>query len=58
VHDVLFAKDSFASEQLHPPTVERLVKEHEAGMRDHTHRIFALMMLELWWREFAPSLEA
>jgi asparagine synthase (glutamine-hydrolysing) len=57
VHDLLLSKDSFATQQLHPPAVERLVREHEAGSRDHTHRLFALVMLELWWREFAPSLE-
>ncbi len=42
---------------LNPPTVRRLWAEHQSGARDHTHRLFALVMLELFWREFSPRLE-
>jgi asparagine synthase (glutamine-hydrolysing) len=55
--DILFAADSLTSTHLHKPAVERLVEEHLAGQRDHTHRLFALLMLELWRREFSPAIE-
>jgi asparagine synthase (glutamine-hydrolysing) len=31
--------------------VERLLREHSTGAVDHTHRIWSLLMLELWHRE-------
>ena len=48
LHDHLFAADSFASGHFAPWVVERLVSEHSAG-RDHSQRLYALLMLELWW---------
>ena len=38
-----------------PQTVARLWKEHEQGRRDHCHRLWSLVMLELWFREFADG---
>jgi asparagine synthase (glutamine-hydrolysing) len=34
-----------------PETVTRLVAEHLDGKREHSHRLWALLMLELWFRE-------
>jgi asparagine synthase (glutamine-hydrolysing) len=34
-----------------PETVTRLVTEHLSGKREHSHRLWALLMLELWFRE-------
>jgi asparagine synthase (glutamine-hydrolysing) len=31
--------------------VGRLVDAHESGVRDHTHRLYALMILEMWWQQ-------
>lgn len=31
--------------------VGRLVDEHESGVRDHAHRLYALMILEMWWQQ-------
>ena len=41
---------SFAAGQLNSPVVTRLIEEHETGARDHSQRLYALLMLELWWR--------
>jgi asparagine synthase (glutamine-hydrolysing) len=31
--------------------VERLWREHRSGRRDHRHRLWSLLMLELWFRQ-------
>jgi asparagine synthase (glutamine-hydrolysing) len=36
--------------QLRPAEVERLLTEHAAGRADHGHRLWCLLMLELWQR--------
>jgi asparagine synthase (glutamine-hydrolysing) len=36
-------------------TVERLVREHDAGDADHGHRLWCLVMLELWQRLYVDS---
>ena len=43
-----------------PETVNRLLDEHESGSADHGHRLWCLLMLELWVREHveAPLLVA
>jgi asparagine synthase (glutamine-hydrolysing) len=40
--------------------IERLLGEHTAGGADHGHRLWCLLMLELWAREYvdAPALVA
>jgi hypothetical protein len=35
--------------------VARLWQEHRDGTRDHRHRLWSLVMLELWFREFADG---
>jgi asparagine synthase (glutamine-hydrolysing) len=37
---------------LRPDVVRRLVEEHTSARRDHTHQLWALLMLELWFQRF------
>jgi asparagine synthase (glutamine-hydrolysing) len=50
LRDNLFAADSFARQHFVMKVVERLVDEHETLRADHSQRLYALLMLELWWR--------
>jgi asparagine synthase (glutamine-hydrolysing) len=50
LRDHLFAADSFASGHFNLQVVQRLVDEHEQNRVDHSQRLYALLMLELWWR--------
>ncbi len=35
--------------------LERMIAEHEQGRRDHAYRLWALLMLELWFRAYHPA---
>ena len=35
--------------------VERIWREHQSGAKDHRHRLWSLLMLELWFRECAEG---
>ncbi len=44
--------ESFRSRGLfRPEAVEKLLSEHEARRHNHSHRLWALFVLELWMRE-------
>jgi hypothetical protein len=32
--------------------VHKIWTEHQSGRRDHRHRLWSLLMLELWFRQF------
>jgi asparagine synthase (glutamine-hydrolysing) len=49
LRDTLFATDSFGRQHFNMNVVERLVEEHEQNRVDHSQRLYALLMLELWW---------
>jgi asparagine synthase (glutamine-hydrolysing) len=36
-------------------SVQRLMDEHLAGQANHSHRLWALMVFQLWHREYSPS---
>jgi asparagine synthase (glutamine-hydrolysing) len=38
-----------------PVAIERLVTEHVGHEREHSHRLWALLMLELWFRQYFDS---
>ena len=57
LQDTLSAAGAFCSTHLDRKVIQRLLEEHASGQRDHTHRLFALVMLELWWRSAGATLE-
>ena len=48
--DMLLDSKARGRGQLRPHVVERLLGEHLAGRADHAHRLWCLLMLELWQR--------
>ncbi len=48
--DTLLGERARSRGQLRPATVERLLADHASGRADHGHRLWCLLMLELWQR--------
>ncbi len=56
--DVLLAGDARHRAFFRPEAVEQLVREHQSGAFDHSYRLWALLVLELWlrkWTERGPK---
>jgi len=51
VDDAVLSRRALDRGHLREPAVRALVDEHMRGV-DHTHRLWSLIMLELWHREF------
>ena len=49
--DVLLGDTARARGQLRPGVVAQLLDDHVSGRADHAHRLWCLLMLELWQRE-------
>jgi asparagine synthase (glutamine-hydrolysing) len=56
--DVLLDPAARRRGQLRPAAVERLLAEHASGRADHGHRLWCLLMLELWQRTWVESESA
>lgn len=57
----LLLGDAARRGRFRPETVRRLLQEHLDGERDHGHRLWCLLVLELWeraWLDRAPSAVA
>ena len=54
-HDTLLSQGSHQRGIFRPDYVRRLLVEHCAGTRDHHTRLWALLMLELWFRMWIDS---
>ncbi|HEX4055974.1 MAG TPA: asparagine synthase (glutamine-hydrolyzing) [Tepidisphaeraceae bacterium] len=50
MEDLLAAGDSFASGHFQTNVWREMIDEHCGGRVDHSQRLYALVMLELWWR--------
>lgn len=57
LHDVLFDSRTLARGFFEPAAVQRLFDEHVQSKTDHSHRLWALLCLELWQRMFLDSTE-
>jgi asparagine synthase (glutamine-hydrolysing) len=53
--DVLLGARARARGQLRPEVLERLLSEHVRGERDHGHRLWCLLVLELWQRSWLET---
>jgi asparagine synthase (glutamine-hydrolysing) len=50
--DLLLSERARGRGYFQPPRVRAMWTEHQAGRRDHSHQLWALVMLELWHRQF------
>lgn len=53
--DLLLGERARSRGQLRPAAVERLLAEHQDGRADHGHRLWCLLVLELWQRLYVES---
>ena len=51
-HDLLLDQTARQRGLFRQETVETLVNEHQQGIFDHAYRLWALLVLELWFREW------
>ena len=52
VRETLLSPDALRRGYFHEPSLCRLIEEHQSGKRDHGHRLWALLTLEIWHRVF------
>ena len=52
VQEVLLSEASLNRGVIRPEMLKKYVDEHTSGDRDHAFRIWALLMLELWYQRF------
>ncbi len=57
LRDTLFSSHAFGRSHFDMKVVERLVEEHESKRVDHSQRLYALLMLELWWNTVRGNAE-
>jgi asparagine synthase (glutamine-hydrolysing) len=50
--ELLLSKRALARKNFNPGFVTRLINEHKRGRRNHDILLWALMVLELWYRQF------
>jgi len=56
--DLLLDARAAARGWLRPEAVRRLLDEHRAGRADHGHRLYALLGLEVWARQYLDRVPA
>ena len=55
--DLLLDARARSRGQLRPAAVERLLADHASGRADHGHRLWCLLMLELWQRTHVEAAQ-
>ncbi len=56
MHELLAPEAIGATGLFNSESLQRLMAEHERGIRNHSHLLWALMVFELWRRQFGPNL--
>ena len=54
--DVLFDRRTLERGYFRPEAVAQLLEEHQQGRFDHGYRLWSLLILELWQREWLPAI--
>ncbi len=52
LHETLLTPEALQRGYFNESSLRHLVKEHQSGKRDHGHRLWALLTLEIWHRVF------
>ena len=55
VNETLLSEKAMIRGITKPDTVRRYIHQHQTGELDHTHQIWSLLMLELWFQRFIDS---
>jgi asparagine synthase (glutamine-hydrolysing) len=53
LRDSLLAEDSFASQHFNSDVLEEMLDDHDRQLADYSQPLYALLMLELWFRQQA-----
>jgi asparagine synthase (glutamine-hydrolysing) len=56
LHDLLLASDSSANTLFRRETIATLIEEHTQSRFDHAYRLWALLVFEMWRRQWNPEL--
>ncbi len=51
LRDHVLSGDGLIGQRMKKRVVEQMVDEHETGYRDHAQRLYALLILEMWWKQ-------
>ncbi len=51
LRETLLARSAFSADHFSQAAVEGMIQEHQQRKVDHSQRLYALLMLELWWRQ-------
>lgn len=54
VRDVCLTSDAYIARRYRPEVIRRIAQEHLSGVRNHERRLYSLLNLEIWAREFLP----
>ena len=58
VRDLLLSRSAKERGLFEQAAVERLIRDHADGKRDHSRQLWALLMLEEWHRQFVDGARA